>query len=1100
MLDLRDAVEKFVRDGRLRQYVIKTQGSKINKRKSGNINRSKSPVPEKKNKDERNQKNDSNHDEFPEAKFDCNVISEALGGGGDTVSARRKYLKEVLFIRDHPKFKKDQANQTLLSCISQKSVCKESRGCYFDTVKENEGGHSSPPRIHPGDKLGKETIPHHSRKPVNVVELDMKKEIILRREPDRELEDLALEKEPSQFTRIGKTIDPQIKQQLVGFLKSNTDVFAWKSSEIPGIDPAFYCHKLAVYPGSTSVSQKKMKLGPERKQVLEEHVKELLDAEFIREIQCTTWLANVVMVKKPNGKWRVCTDYTDLNKIPMYPGDQEKTAFIAEKANYCYNVMSFGLKNSWATYQRMMNNDLEQTFQKLREYRIRLNSVKCAFGVPAGKILGFMLTHRGIEANPDKCKAMLDMKVPQNKKEVQQLTGRLAALTRFLPKSAQNALPFFKLLKKEVREGWNPECQAAFEKVKKCLATPPVLSKPEPGDTLILYLAVGEEAINVVLIKETDKGQELIYFISRALQGAEVRYQKLEKVAFALLITARRLRLYFQGHQIIVLTNQPIRQVLHKPDLVGRMTNWAIELSEYDITYEIRKAIESQALADFIMELTPVNPEYSKSRDAWKVYVDGSSNDKGSGAEIILESPEGVTIEHSLNLGFPTSNNQAEYEALIARLMQAKEHGAKKVKVFSDSQLATSQIEGKYQAKGLILMKYLSKVQEMMADFDEVQVTHIPRGENCRADILSKLASTKNPGNHRTVVQQSITMPSCMMIITSTNDWRQPMVPYLEKGILPEDRLESKKLVRDAAQYTIMNDQLFRKRLHVPMLKCLNSEEAEYVLSEIHEGINGHHMGGKALARTALRAGYYWSTMEADAKEHVKRCDSFQKHAKLILSPPEELKYISAPWPFFKWGMDLFGIPAEVVTDNGMQFADKRFQQLMKDLQVKHCFAYVEQPQSNGQVEAANKNEYPNCNRENPFSTDIWLRSHDPGGNQRTSWKKMNSNEQGEQQNNKLLTAELDLADEARVAAHCRDMMAKWQMTVRYNKKVRPRIFEKDDLVPRRVDIGNKNAIDGKLAANWEEPYQVREKLGKGAYILETVEGKELSGPGMRIS
>ncbi|XP_061348347.1 uncharacterized protein LOC133293760 [Gastrolobium bilobum] len=630
--DVRDVVEKFVRDRRLRH------------------------------KDERNQKDDSNQDEFPEAEFDCDVISGALGGGGDTVSARRKYLKE------------------------------ESIGCYFDTVKENKDRHSSPPRIYPGDKLGRETIPHYSRKPVNVVELDMREEIISRPEPDGELEDLALGKNQVNLPEL----------------------------------------------------------------------------------------------------------------------------------------------------------DLEHTFQKLRKYRIRLNPVKYAFGVPVEKFLGFMLTHRGIEANPDKCKAVLDMK-----------------------------------------KGWNPECQAVFEKVKKCLATLPVLSKPELGDTLILYLAVGEEAISAVLIKETDKDQEPIYFTSRALQGAEVRYQKLEKVAFALLITTRRLRPYFQGHQIIVRTNQPIRQVLHKPDLTGRMTNWAIELSEYDIIYESRKAIKSQALADFIIELTPVNPEHSESGNAWKVYVDGSSNDKGSGAEIIFESPEGVTIEHSLNLEFPTSNNQAKYEALIAGLMQAKEHEAKKVKIFSDSQLVTSQIEGKYQAKGLLLMKYLSKVQEMMADFDEVQVIHIPRGGNCRVDILSKLESTKNSGNHRIV--------------------RRPIVAYLEKEILPEDRLESRKLVRDTTQYTIVNDQLFRKGLHVPMLKCLNSEEAEYVLAEIHERINGHHMGGKTLARKALRAGYYWPTMEADSKEHVKRCDSFQKHAKLILSSPEELKYISTPWPFFKWGMDFLG-------------------------------------------------------------------------------------------------------------------------------------------------------------------------------------------------
>ncbi|XP_061376471.1 uncharacterized protein LOC133318480 [Gastrolobium bilobum] len=397
--------------------------------------------------------------------------------------------------------------------------------------------------------------------------------------------------------------------------------------------------------------------------------------------------------------------------------------------------------------------DLEQTFQKLRKYRIRLNPVKCAFGVAAGKFLGFMLTHRGIEANPDKCKA------------------------------------------KEATDAWNPACEAAFKKVKKCLATPPILSKPNPGDILILYLAVGEEAISVVLIKETNEGQEPIYFVSRALQGAEIRYQKLKKMAFSLLVTTRRLRPYFQGHQIVVRTNQPIRQVLPKPDLTGIMTNWAIELSEYDIAYESQKEIKSQALDDFIMELTPVNSENEKSGSACKVYIDGSFNNKGSGAGIILETPEGVTIEHSLNLGFPTSNNQAEYKALIAGLMHAKEHGARKVQVFSDSQLVTSQIEGKYQAKGLLLMKYLSRVREIMADFDEVRITHIPRGENSRADILSKLASTKNPGNHRTVLQQSIARSSCVMVITLANDWRKPLVDYLEKGILPEDHLEARKLV-----------------------------------------------------------------------------------------------------------------------------------------------------------------------------------------------------------------------------------------------------------------------------------------------------------------
>ncbi|KAI9085279.1 hypothetical protein K1719_032802 [Acacia pycnantha] len=107
----------------------------------------------------------------------------------------------------------------------------------------------------------------------------------------------------------------EVKTGLKYFLQKNQDVFAWKSAEIPGVDPKFCCHKLAIHQESTPVAQKKRKLDPERRQALEEHVKELLDAGFIREVQYTTWLSNVVMVKKPNGKWRVCTDYTVLNKV-----------------------------------------------------------------------------------------------------------------------------------------------------------------------------------------------------------------------------------------------------------------------------------------------------------------------------------------------------------------------------------------------------------------------------------------------------------------------------------------------------------------------------------------------------------------------------------------------------------------------------------------------------------------------------------------------------------------------------------------------------------------------------------------------------------------
>ena len=125
------------------------------------------------------------------------------------------------------------------------------------------------------------------------------------------------------------------------------------------------------------------------------------------------------------------------------------------------------------------------------------------------------------------------------------MTSRLAALTRFLPKSAEKALPFFKLLKKETRGGWNTDCEAAFKEIKQCLETPPVLIKPKPEETLFVYLSVGDEAVSAALVRDTEAGQTPIYFADKALQSSELRYQKIEKVAFALLTMARRLCPYF---------------------------------------------------------------------------------------------------------------------------------------------------------------------------------------------------------------------------------------------------------------------------------------------------------------------------------------------------------------------------------------------------------------------------------------------------------------------------------------------------------------------------------------------------------------------------
>jgi hypothetical protein len=210
--------------------------------------------------------------------------------------------------------------------------------------------------------------------------------------------------------------------------------------------------------------------------------------------------------------------FSGYHQIKMAKEDEEKTAFLTPCGVYCYTCMPFGLKNAGATFQRLMRialgaqmgrnaeayvddivvksregdtllKDLEETFASLRKVNIKLNPAKCVFGVPSGKLLGFLVSHRGIEANPDKIKAIEDMQPPRRLKDMQRLAGCMASLGRFISKFGERALPFFKIMKKSGTFKWTPEADKAFEDLKKYLASPPIMVAPRPGEHLKLYLS-----------------------------------------------------------------------------------------------------------------------------------------------------------------------------------------------------------------------------------------------------------------------------------------------------------------------------------------------------------------------------------------------------------------------------------------------------------------------------------------------------------------------------------------------------------------------------------------------------------------------------------
>ena len=354
--------------------------------------------------------------------------------------------------------------------------------------------------------------------------------------------------------------------------------------------------------------------------------------------------------------------------------------------------------------------DLGEVFSVLWEHRLRLNASKCSFRVSSGKLLGYMITHRGIEVNPDKIKAINSLHLPQNHKEMQKLTGMTATLNRFIAQSANRCHPFFQLFHKWKDFQWTKECVLAFEELKQYLSCPLILSRPEKEEVLYAYLAITDYAVSLVLVRNKNGVQRPIYYVSKSLHEAKTHYLPLEKVVLAIVRATRRLPHYFQAHTMVVLTQLPLQALLRKSYYTGKITKWGTMLGAYDVRYMPCIAIKGQALADFVAKFAKSIVDDGKKIIetmmvsisvvvTWEVYTDGAANRKGLRVGVVLITPKKLVIKKSLCLGFLATNNEVEYEALLVGMAMFSKLGREAIEVYSDSRLVVGQANGEFKAK-----------------------------------------------------------------------------------------------------------------------------------------------------------------------------------------------------------------------------------------------------------------------------------------------------------------------------------------------------------------------------------------------------------------
>ncbi|GJT42974.1 reverse transcriptase domain-containing protein [Tanacetum coccineum] len=680
------------------------------------------------------------------------------------------------------------------------------------------------------------------------------------------------------------------------------------------------------------------------------------------------------------------------------------------------------------------------------------------------------------------------------------------------------------------------------------LSQTPNTYRSKGREELIIYLAAAKEAISAVLMTDREGRQIPVYFVSRTYEAGSQRIPY-GKVVLSLAQCKKTIEKIFQ-----------------------------FELEGYDIQYRPRTAIKGQILADFIVERPEeespdeLMAEPEVLPEPWTLFTDGSSCVDGSGAGLILTNPEGAEFTYAMRFRFEATNNEAEYEALIAGLRIAEKMGIKNLQANVDSRLVANQVNGSYIAKESGMVQYLNKVKTLAKSFKEFSIKQIPRSENKKADALSKIASTSFAHLNKQVLveelkEKSINEEEILDIVEEEgNTWMTPIQEYLTKEILPEDKKKARAVRRKAAKYAMINGTLYKKSFLGPWLRCVGPLQANYVLREIHEGSCSMHSGPRSVVAKVIQTGYYWPTMHMDARNLIRECNDCQIHRPVPRNPQQNLTPIMSPWPFYKWGIDIagpfpegpgkvkflivaidyftkwieakavatitgnqvkkfvwdnivcrFGLPGEIISDNGKQFRDNPFKDWCEKLCIRQCFASVKHPQANGLVERANRSlgegikarldersrdwieELPHVlwahrtmikssNGETPFSLTYGTEAVIPA---EIGMPTLRTAEIDQAKNNEALGINLDLIEEKREQAAIQEAKSKKKMEKYYNSRVRGTSFKPGEMVYRSNEASHAKD-GGKLGPKWEGPYEVKESLGKGAYKLKDRKGNDM--------
>jgi ribonuclease HI len=585
------------------------------------------------------------------------------------------------------------------------------------------------------------------------------------------------------------------------------------------------------------------------------------------------------------------------------------------------------------------------------------------------------------------------------------------------------------------------------------------LTPLQDSEPLYLYVAATTQVVSTVIVVEhTKEGHALlvqrpVYYIGEVLSETKARYPQIQKPLYAVVLARRKLCDYFEAHPVTVVSFFPLGEIIRNPDAAGRIAKWSVELMGETLTYAPRKAIKSQILADFVAEWTDTQlPPPQVQAECWTLYFDGSVMKIGAGVGLHFISPLGEHMRYAVRLHFPASNNMAEYKALLCGLRIFIETGMKRLDVRGDSQLVTDQVMKSASCHDDKMKAYCKAMQALEDKFYGIELNHVPRRYNEEADELAKIASGRItvPPN---VFARDVTRPSVNLdpnpssqeelsgapsnptgaepmdedpsnkayvlsllegydadeaeamdteLVPSAGDWRDKYIAWMDRGELPSDRSEARRIATMDKSFTLVDGELYKRAASGVLQRCVPIPQGRELLRNIHAGVCGHHAEPRTLVGNAFRQGFYWPTAVRDASEIVRTCEGCYFYARKTNLPAHTLQTIPVTWPFTVWGLDIvgplrkapggythllvdinkfskwvevrpitnlraeqavtfftdiiyrFGVPNSIITDNGSQFTGRKFLEFCDKFHIRVDWAAVAHPQTNIQVERAN--------------------------------------------------------------------------------------------------------------------------------------------------